>query len=136
MQQRPDPGALLDAVAQFLLTEIQPALSDKRLAFRALIAANLVNIVSCEGKAGPAQQLAELSRLRQLMPDAASDDPNAPGAAERTAALQKLNALFCRRLRERTLAADDPAVRAHVRQSLIEALATANPRFELADDIE
>src|SRR3970040_954326 len=41
MREQPDKPALLDALAKFLLADLHPAVKDKKLAFRVLIAANL-----------------------------------------------------------------------------------------------
>ncbi len=49
MQLRPDHATLLDAVAQFLLSEVSASLeANKALQFRVLIAANLANVVANE----------------------------------------------------------------------------------------
>ena len=48
MQQRPTKTQLLQAIAKFLVAEAYPSISDKRLSFRMLIAANLANMVSAE----------------------------------------------------------------------------------------
>jgi len=48
MQDRPDSGELIDAVTRFIEQELLPTISDPRLRFRALIAANVLAVVSRE----------------------------------------------------------------------------------------
>ena len=68
MSDRPDKEILLQAVARFLEREVKGAITDPRLAFRVLIAANLTSIVAAESRGEEAQQQAELHRLRALLP--------------------------------------------------------------------
>src|SRR4026208_1258341 len=74
VQTRPDASTLLDAVATFLLEEVQPKLKDdKALSFRMLIAANLVNIVAPEVKTQDERFSHEARRLKGLMPGVADE---------------------------------------------------------------
>lgn len=134
MADRPEKEVLLDAVARFLDKEVRPAVSDPRLAFRLLIAANLNQIVATELRLGEAHEAAQLARLRAL----AGLPPPAPGsAADRAAELRRLERDLARRIREEPL--DDDArrrVREHVIATLRERLAVSNPRFDLASAIE
>jgi hypothetical protein len=130
MQDRPDQETLLDAVAQFLLEEVHPALEkEKRLAFRVLIAANLANVVANELRAEGGSAEEELSRLRALLPEV-----DVAGLA-RAEARRKLNRELASRLRDGRLPAG-ARVYAHVRATLLADLATANPRFDTAAEIE
>jgi len=133
MQQRPSKTELLRAVAQFLLAEAYPAIADKRLNFRVLIAANLANVVATELETGPALIDSEVSRLELLLPDVAGgDDRQSP--AHRMA---RLNEELVLRLRSKQFdQRQRDQVWAHVKQTLIETLGIVNPRFDTSPEIE
>lgn len=146
-QDEPQGAALLDAVARFLLAEVHPLLGGddrhKGVAFRVLIAANLATIVAAELRGGEARDRGELQRLAALLPDEAAalgvstgEPAGATRAADR-AALAGLNQALAQALRAGTLGPERlPQVMAHLRQTLREDLAIANPRFSLDDDLE
>ena len=137
VQQRPDQATLLDAVAQFLVSEVYPAIPDKKLNFRVLIAANLANIVSAELKTLDEREVAELSRLKAMLPGLLEDEPSKLPAPARAAALATLNRELASRLRRRRLSRMELAgAQAHIKQTLIETLAVVNPRFDTSPTIE
>jgi hypothetical protein len=137
MQERPDKSTLLEAVAQLLLTEIQPAISDKRLGFRVLIAANLASVVANELRAEGEHDTAELLRLQALLPGMLEGDPRQLPAARRAQALSSMNHELARRLRAHRVPAEEMvAVLVHIRQTLSERLSIVNPRFDTSPDIE
>lgn len=129
MQERPEPRAVLEALARFLLEELHPAVPDKRLGFRVLIAAHLASTLAAELDERPSHAAEELERLRTLLPEvkALPDDPRA--------ALRVLNAALVERL-GRGDAPDDAALRSHLRATLADALRVFSPRFDLSPDIE
>jgi hypothetical protein len=129
MQERPEPRAVLEALARFLLEELHPAVPEKRLAFRVLIAAHLASTLAAELDGRPQHAAEELGRLRALLPEvkALPDDTRA--------ALRTLNAALVERL-ARHEPPDDAALRAHLRATLADALRVFSPRFDLSHDIE
>lgn len=137
MQERPDKPALLEAVAKFLLADLHPAIEDKRLAFRVLIAAHLAATLAGELRSQDALSLSELSGLRELYPGAVPEDPAQMAGADRLAALRELNARLVRDVREGALSAGQlAAARACVRRTLEETLAVLNSRFDTAQQID
>ena len=66
MGDRPNASELLEAVWEFLSTEVLPTLDDQRLKFRTLVAMNAIGIARRELEAdepGPSEdELAELAR--------------------------------------------------------------------------
>lgn len=138
MQLRPDQHTRLEALAHFLMTEIAPRIEDKGLAFRVLIAANMSQVLAAELQSEDERHVAEVKRLQALLPDAFPGDAAAvTGRAERVEALRNLQRAFAAAVREgRFDAAEKEAAFAHVRQTALETLAVANPRFDLSDEIE
>jgi hypothetical protein len=129
MQERPEPKAVLEALARFLLEELQPAVKDKRLAFRVLIAAHLASTVAAELEARPQHAEAEVLRLRALLPDV-------PVSSDVRVALRDLNAALVDRFLKGEALQDDAALRAHLRATLADALSVFSPRFETSPDVE
>ena len=129
MQERPEPRAVLEALARFLLEELPPAVSDKRLAFRVLIAAHLASTVAAELDARPLHAQAELERLSALLPDV-------PVSSDVRVALRDLNAALVDRLLKGDSLKDEAALRAHLRATLADALGVFSPRFDTSPDIE
>lgn len=127
MQDQPTAHELLETVAQFLMTELVPALNDPRLKFRALVAANVLHIVSREMDLQDAQLLAEFGRLRSLTANALPRGQEEDVRAE----VERMTRELARTIRAR--AADEgefhDAVLAHVEQTVIEKLQVANPKY-------
>jgi hypothetical protein len=129
MQERPEPRAVLEALARFLLEELQPAVTDKRLAFRVLIAAHLASTLAAELDVRPLHAQAELLRLTALLPDV-------PVSSDARVALRDLNAALVDRLAKGGPLQDDAGVRDHLRSTLADALAVFSPRFDTSPNIE
>lgn len=128
MQDRPTALELIDVVREFLEAEVVPAL-DGRRRFHARVAANVLAIVGRE-LAGEEDALrTEWRRLAAL-----GDDPGAPlpaGAAAARVAIRDATAALADRIRRGEVDAgpEAAAVRAHVRATVREKLAVANPRY-------
>ena len=104
MQDRPSADELLEALAEFLDSEVIPAFEGRKR-FHAIVAANVARITAREFRLGPAQREAEASELRALLGKASEG-----GASD--AALTELNAELCRRIERGD--ADDGAFRTEV----------------------
>jgi hypothetical protein len=122
MQEKPNKEELLAAISAFLMAELKPVITDARLSFRVLIAANLAQIVANELQKGPLKDAAELARLKQLLPDLSSND------------LRVLEGELAARLRDGRV--DLKAARAHLRETLRDQLAVNNPFFDTRAEIE
>jgi hypothetical protein len=128
VQDRPSVRELLDAVRTFLETDVVPALEGPRQ-FHARVAANVLAIVARELASEEAVLAAEWRRLATL----AGADPGAlpPGLDALRAAVRDATAALAERIR-RGDADQGPfrdATRAHVRATVREKLAVANPRL-------
>jgi len=86
--------------------------------------------VAAELEARPQHAEAELRRLQTLLPEV-----NVPRGDAR-AALRTLNAAFVERLSRGEVPGGDEAVRAHLRETLADALGVLSPRFDTSLDIE
>ena len=126
MQDHPTYSDLLDAVRHFLETDVVPALEGPKK-FHARVAANVLAIVRRELQSEDVQLSAEWVRLDALL-------GTEPLPAERAARRQRLaerTEALCARIREGD-ADNEPwraAVLAHVRQTVIDKLAVANPKY-------
>jgi hypothetical protein len=91
VQDKPSAGELLEALAQFLESEVVPAF-DGRRRFHAIVGANVARIVAREIRLGPEHLRAEYGALCALLGETA-------GKAEASdAELMRLNAELCRRI--------------------------------------
>lgn len=123
MQDRPTTPELLDAVREFIATELLPTVSDARLRFRTLVAANLLDMLHRELALEPALLRAEWECLSGLLGDACPPPANEHDLATAVAAR---HAALCALIRENrapngTFAAVTDAVRAK--------LEITNPRY-------
>lgn len=124
MQDHPTSLELIHAVAQFLHTELAPTLQDPRMKFRALVAANVLQIVARETEVRDMQLRAERARLNELLNENAANENVADDVEQLTRALaQKIRA------GDADEGAFHDAVFAHVEQTAIEKLQVANPKY-------
>jgi hypothetical protein len=128
MQDRPTVQELLEAVRSFLEADVVPALDGPRQ-FHARVAANVLAIVGREVAGEEAALAAEWQRLATLLGTEPAARP--PGLDGLRAAVRDATAALAERIRRGD--ADAPpfrdAARAHVRATVLEKLAVANPRF-------
>jgi hypothetical protein len=127
MQDRPTYSELLDAVRHFLESDVVPALDGPKK-FHARVAANVLAIVQRELQSEDAQLRTEWQRLDTLLSTA--ETPPAERDAMRRRLAERTEAL-CARIRQGD-ADTGPwraAVLTHVRQTVIEKLVVANPRY-------
>lgn len=126
MQDRPSAQELLDAVREFVTAELLPTISDARLRFRTLIAANLLDMLRRELTLEPDLLAAEYARLAALLGE---QRPAPANTRELAAAVAELQRALCQLIRAgRAPQGCLDAVQEGVRGKL----AIANPRY-LAD---
>ena len=116
-QTGPSTLQLVEAVREFLQTELQTALekSDPARAFHVRVAANALMIVERELQHGPAADAGELQRLRALL--------------GRDGTLADLNAELARALRAGERDERDPALLDHLERTVRDKIAIANPKW-------
>lgn len=124
MQDRPTARELVEAAASFIEREIVPTVNDPRLRFRALVAANVLAIVSRELAEGDVALRAEWERLVTLL------GADAPGEDLREE-VDTMERALCAEIRSgrAELGGFRNEVLAHVEQTVKEKLQIANPRY-------
>jgi hypothetical protein len=121
MQEKPDKLELLQSLAEFLMAEIKPQITDARLSFRVLIAANLATVVANELRGEARHEEAERARLKSLLHDVTGDD------------LRALNVELAARLRDGRIGLE---ALPHLRDTLRDQLSVNNPFFDTRPEIE
>jgi hypothetical protein len=136
MNDRPSAIELLGAARGFMQSELIPQLTDGRLRFQALVAANVLAIVERELQAGDALRIKECELLCAMLRSPESQgDSNAWDDD-----LSRLNELLCERIRKGEF--DEPSQFTALLDQLTTVvgwkLQVANPRYlstTRADDI-
>ena len=113
-QSIPKAAVLLEAAVQYLETELMPMLAGYHR-FQTRVTVNVLNTVRRELELRGAQADAERSRLIAML----GHDGD----------VEALSIELAERIRAGAISIDDPALRAHVRQSLADALAINNPKW-------
>ena len=116
-QDRPTAAELLSAIADFLREEATPALdrSDPRLGFQMRVAVNSLAILEREARLGPAANVRERERLKELL--------------GRDGTVEELNRLLAHQLRTGQRDERDPALMAHLEATIADKIAIANPKW-------
>jgi hypothetical protein len=110
----PAATTLLNSAVKYLEEELIPTLSGYHR-FQTRVTVNVLNIVRRELELGDAHESAERNRLIALIGSDGS--------------VRTLNKELCDLIRNHQIDLEDPSLRAHLRQSLAEALATNNPKW-------
>ncbi len=127
MQDRPEASVLLDAIADFLLKEVLPAVRERdALAYKALVSWNMLGVVSREIREGEGLLNAELLRLSAFL-QRPLDMPKT--AREKLTLAAALNAELASKIRNEKIGPENKEVLTLVKQGLVEKLQIANPRF-------
>jgi hypothetical protein len=113
-KSKPDATTLLAAAIKYLEDELLPTLSGYHR-FQTRVTINVLAIAARELALGERSASDEQARLTAL--------------TGHDGTLATLNDELCEMIHSGALAPDDPSLRAHVRQSLAEALAINNPKW-------
>ncbi len=114
-QSIPKAAVLLEAAVKYLETELMPTLEGYHR-FQTRVTVNVFNTVRRELELRGAQAEAERSRLAAILGHEGD--------------VETLSIELAERIRAGAIAIDDPALRAHVRQSLADALAINNSKWQ------
>jgi hypothetical protein len=110
----PKAAVLLEAAVKYLETELMPTLEGYHR-FQTRVTVNVLNTVRRELELRGAQAVAERARLVAML----GHDGD----------VETLSIELAERIRAGAISIDDPALHAHVRQSLADALAINNPKW-------
>ena len=110
----PKAAVLLEAAVKYLETELMPTLAGYHR-FQTRVTVNVLNTLRRELELRGVQAVAERSRLVAML----GHDGD----------VEALSVELAERIRAGAISIDDPALRAHVRQSLADALAINNPKW-------
>ena len=128
MNDRPTVAELVAAAQHFLETELLPTLTDARLKFQTLVAANVLSIAGRELETEEGQLLEEWHWLAGLLHEEGQPPPRLVALRQ---AVREGNARLCEQIRAGAF--DDPArftELGHQLGQLVERkLAVANPRY-------
>jgi hypothetical protein len=111
---RPVATDLLAIVQEYLENEISPQVSPVHQ-FQLKIVSRVLATVRRELELAPAADAAELARMKSLL--------------GRDGSFDELNAALARAIRAGDFAVDDPALHAHLRTSIEDALRINNPKW-------
>jgi hypothetical protein len=111
---QPDAASLIEAAIKYLDEELLPGLEGYHR-FQTRVTINALATVRRELTLRDAHEKEEHRRLAALI--------------DRDGTAEELNEELCRRIRAGQIVQDDAALRAHVRTSLLDALAINNPKW-------
>jgi hypothetical protein len=110
----PDAPTLLSAAVKYLEDELMPTL-DGYHRFKTRVTVNVLNTIRRELELRGAQAEAERARLAAIL--------------GHDGEVEALSAELSERIRSGAIELNDPALRAHLRQSVADALAINNPKW-------
>ena len=126
-QDRPDAPDLLDAVAEFLISEVRQSVPPEQR-FQVLVAANLCAVVARERRAGAEPLLDDLLLFSSLL------DQQLSTADDLDKAVREAEAELARRLRAGEMDERLEEVASALRRHVAGNLAIARPGYDAAPD--
>jgi hypothetical protein len=128
MNDRPTAKELIDAVRQYLEAHLLPSLTDARLRFQTLVAANVLAIVGRELPAEEERLREECGLLGRILGEGKGP---AAGLGELRSCVTEMNARLCGRIRAGEF--DEPGrfrtLAAELRTLVVRKLEVNNPRY-------
>lgn len=129
-QDRPDAPDLLEAVAEYLFTEVRGAVPREQR-FRVLVAANVCAVAAREWRAGEGPLVEDLELFRMLLGEGEGEGPaEVPSGAALRDAVREAEARLCRMLRSGELDERLDPVAAELRDHVRRKLAIARPGYD------
>lgn len=127
MQDKPRAPDLLEAVADFLMKEVMPAVKGSdALTYKTLVSWNMLGVISREFREGESLAREEYARLGPLVSEQRSAPDNYPELLQR---LEEMNTLLAARIRSEKLTDKDEEIWQSVKETLRAKLRISNPRF-------
>ncbi|MBI38802.1 MAG: hypothetical protein CMF59_04325 [Leptospiraceae bacterium] len=129
MQYRPEAADLCDAIADYLLKEVMPAVKESdELAYKALVSWNMLGVVSRELREEEDLLRNEVGRLHQILDEPGLEDLETLADVKKR--ISELNDKLATRIKTEKISDPSSQIWAHVRQTLVENLSISNPRFQ------
>ncbi|MBU42196.1 MAG: hypothetical protein CMN76_03170 [Spirochaetaceae bacterium] len=129
MQYRPEAADLCEAIADYLLKEVMPAVKDSdELAYKALVSWNMLGVVAREMRDEEELLRNEVGRLHQILDEPGLEELETLQDVKKR--IQELNVKLSEKVRKEKISDTNSQVWAHVRQTLVENLSISNPRFQ------
>jgi hypothetical protein len=134
MQDRPSANILLEAIQDFLIKEILPAVKENdALSYKTLVSWNMLSVVSREFKNGEITLDKEISRLQEHLGEKGYNTDGVSYYSKMEIA-SKLNSIFANEIREKKISNDNKEVWNLVKLALREKLEITNPKFLSGED--
>lgn len=133
MQDRPDINSLLEAVQDFLIKEVMPAVKDSdSLSYKTLVSWNMLGVIGREVKLGEKSSFIELERLKKIL---SQEDVSVSSLShsERLILSGRLNQMLSEKIRKEKISIENREIWNAVKQGLSEKLEIANPKFSTGD---
>jgi len=125
MQDKPESHELLTAIADFLMKEVMPAVRENdALAYKTLVSWNMLGVIAREIKQEDTALDSEALRLEKL-----TGKKSPESRSQKRAWVKEQTAALSREIRDKKLCDPESEIWLHVKSTLSEKLATANPRF-------
>lgn len=129
MQYRPEAADLCDAIADYLLKEVMPAVKESdELAYKALVSWNMLGVVSRELREEEELLRNEVGRLHQILDEPGLEELET--LADVKNRIRELNTKLAEKIKNDGISEPSHQIWAHVRQTLVENLSISNPRFQ------
>ena len=132
MQYRPEAADLCEAIADYLLKEVMPAVKESdELAYKALVSWNMLGVVARELRDEEDLVRSEAGRLHQILDEPGLEELETLVDVKQR--ITELNEKLANKIRTEKLADPSSQIWAHVRQTLVENLSISNPRLQTED---
>lgn len=133
MQDRPDINSLLEAVQDFLIKEVMPAVKDSdSLSYKTLVSWNMLGVIGREVRLGEKSSVIELERLKKIL---SQEDVSVSSLShsERLILSGRLNQMLSEKIRNEKISIENREIWNAVKQGLAEKLEITNPKFSSGD---
>jgi len=122
-RNRPTAAELIEAVTEFLATEVDQEVITADVKFRLRVARNVLDIVARECRSGPEHDQRERIALQELLGEESND-------------LSQLNQALCERLRRGDFDSRTDEVMPVLTDITMDKLSTDNPRYSTYKELK
>ncbi|MDX1958131.1 MAG: DUF6285 domain-containing protein [Leptospiraceae bacterium] len=128
MQDRPSANELLEAIADFLIKDVMPAVkNDDLLSYKTLVSWNMLGVIGREIKLGEINLKKELTRLSTTLGTSVSLESKT--YLEIQEMTRELNQVLSKKIQSEKISIEDKKIWEAVKETLREKLEISNPKF-------